>query len=112
VFVIEDADSVDLVVARRDGTVVLSMFEERPWDGSEERIRQLEEKVNSYLSFVLDGHMAEQHPDIDAKQVQIHLNYMGKMDSRTRELLPSIELTLAEYGIDFAISHMREIRAG
>jgi hypothetical protein len=110
--VIEDADSVDLVVARRDGTVVLSMFEERPWDGSEERLRQLEEKVNSYLSFVLDGHMAAQHPDIDAKQIQIQLNYMGKMDSRTRELLPSIELTLAEYGIDFAISHMREIRAG
>ena len=109
---IEDADSVDLVVARRDGTVVLSMFEERPWDGSEERLRQLEEKVSSYLSFVLDGHMAQQHPDIVAKQVQIQLNYLGKMDSRTRELLPSIELTLAEYGIDFQIAHMREIRAG
>ena len=109
---IEDTDSVDLVVARRDGTVVLSMFEERPWDGSEERLRQLEEKVNAYLSFVLDGHMAEQHPDIDAKQVQIQLNYTGAMDSRTREMLPSIELTLAEYGIDFSIVHMREITAG
>jgi hypothetical protein len=110
--VIEDPDSVDLVVARRDGTVVLSMFEERPWDGSEERVRQLEDKVNAYLTFVLDGHMAEQHPDIVAKQVQIRLDYMGKMDSRTRELLPSIELTLAEYGIDFVISHVREITAG
>jgi hypothetical protein len=110
--VIEDTGSVDLVVARRDGTVVLSMFEERPWDGSEERLRQLEEKVNSYLSFVLDGHMAEQHPDIDPKQIQIRLDYTGQMDARTRALLPSIELTLAEYGIDFAICHMREIQAG
>ncbi|MEA2295036.1 MAG: hypothetical protein QOE86_2675 [Solirubrobacteraceae bacterium] len=109
---IEDPSAVDLVVARRDGTVVLSMFEERPWDGSEERLNQLQKKVNSYLSFVLDGHMAEQHPDIDAKQIQIILNYTGKMDSRTRELLPAIELTLAEYGIDFAIAHMREITAG
>jgi hypothetical protein len=102
--VIEDPDSVDLVVARRDGTVVLSMFEERPWDGSEERLRQLEDKVNAYLTFVLDGHMA--------KQVQIRLDYTGAMDARTRELLPSIELTLAEYGIDFRISHVREITAG
>ena len=110
--VIEDTSAVDLVVARRDGTVVLSMFEERPWDGSEERLDQLQRKVNSYLSFVLDGHMAEQHPDIEARQVQIRLDYTGKMDSRTRDLLPTIELTLAEYGIDFAICHMREITAG
>jgi hypothetical protein len=109
--VIEDSDSVDLVVARRDGTVVLSMFEERPFDGSEERLRQLEDKVNAYLAFVVDGHMAEQHPDIEPKTVQIRLDYTGRMDERTRDLLPTIELTLAEYGIDFTISHVREITA-
>jgi hypothetical protein len=110
--VIEDPDSVDLVVARRDGTVVLSMFEERPWDGSDERLRELEDKVSAYVSFVVDGHMRRQHPDIDVRQVEIRLNYLGRMDQRTRALLPTIELTLAEYGIDFAISHMREITAG
>jgi uncharacterized protein DUF6572 len=110
--VIQDPDSVDLVVARRDGTVVLSMFEERPWDGSDERLRELEDKVSAYVSFVIDGHMQRQHPDIEAKQIQIRLNYVSRMDERTRALLPSIEMTLAEYGIDFAISHLREIRAG
>jgi hypothetical protein len=110
--VIEDPDSVDLVVARRDGTVVLSMFEERPWDGSDERLRELEDKVSAYVSFVIDGHMQRQHPDIEAKQVQIRLNYVNRMDERTRAMLPSIEMTLAEYGIDFAISHLREITAG
>jgi len=109
--VIEDPDTVDLVVARRDGTVVLAMFEERPWDGSDARLHELEAKVNSYLSFVVDGHMERQHPDIRPKQVLVRLDYLGRMDERTRELLPSIELTLAEYGIDFAISHMREITA-
>jgi hypothetical protein len=110
--VIEDADSVDLVVARRDGTVILSMFEERPWDGSDERLRQLEDKVNAYISYVVDGHMAEQVPDVTPKHVQVRLDYLGRMDGRTRELLPAIELTLAEYGIDFVISHVREITAG
>lgn len=109
---IEDPDAVDLVVARRDGTVILSMLEERPWDGSEQRLQQLEDKVNSYLAFVLDGHMKRQHPDIEPKQVQIRLAYIGRMDERTRALLPSIESTLAAYGIDFVISHLREITAG
>jgi hypothetical protein len=110
--VIEDPDSVDLVVARRDGTVVLSMFEERPWDGSDERLRQLEDKVNAYISFVVDGHMRRQHPDIVAKQVQVRLDYLERMDERTRALMPTIDLTLAEYGIEFVLSPLREITAG
>ena len=109
---IEDPDAIDLVVARRDGTVVLSMFEGRPFAGSDERLRQLEEKVHAYVSFVVDGHMAQQHPDIEPKQIVVRYDYMGFMDERTRDLLPSIEMTLAEYGIDFAISHVREITAG
>ena len=109
---LNDPDTVDLVVARRDGSVVLSMFEERPWDGSDERLRELEEKVSAYLSFVLDGHMQRQHPDLEPNQVTIRLDYMSRMDERTRAMLPSIEATLAEYGIDFAICHMREAQAG
>lgn len=108
---LEDPTAVDLVVANRDGTVVLSMFEERPWDGSDERVRQLEEKVNAYLAFVLDGHMQRDHPDIEPKQITIRLDYLNRMDGRTRSLLPSIEATLKEYGIDFAIHHLREATA-
>lgn len=110
--VIENPDIVDLVVARRDGTVVLSMIEERPFDGSDTRLRELEDKVNSYLAFVLDGHMRRQHPELDPSQVQIRLDFFGRMDERTRAVLPEIELLLAGYGIDFKISHVREITAG
>ena len=109
---IEDPTAVDLVVARRDGSVTLSMLEERPWDGSDERVRELEEKVNAYLTFVLDGHMARDHPDLEPKRVTIQLDYMSRMDERTRALLPSIEATLAQYGITFAIQHLQEATAG
>jgi hypothetical protein len=109
--VLDDPSTVDLVVARRDGSVVLSMFEERPWDGSDERLRELEEKISAYLSFVIDGHMQRQHPDLERDQVTIRLDYMSRMDERTRAMLPSIEATLAEYGIDFAIRHLREAQA-
>jgi hypothetical protein len=110
--VIEDPTAVDLVVARRDGSVVLSMFEERPWDGSDKRVRELEEKVNAYLTFVLDGHMQRQHPDLEPSQITIRLDYLSRMDERTRSLLPGIEATLKEYGIDFSIHLLREVTAG
>jgi hypothetical protein len=110
--VIQDPDTVDLVVARRDGTVILSMFESRPWDGSDVRLQELRDKVAAYITFVVDGHMKPQHPDIEARQVQVRLDYLGRMDERTRALLPALELALAEHGIEFVISHMREITAG
>ncbi len=103
---------MDLVVARRDGTVILSMLEDRPWDGSEQRLMELEAKVSSYLSFVLDGHMQRDHPDIVADHVQIRLDYSSRMDVRTREAIPAIELAVAEHGMEFVISHMQEIQAG
>jgi hypothetical protein len=109
---LEDASTVDLVVQKRDGSVVLAMFEDRPWDGSDERLRELEEKVNSYLAFVLEGHMRRQHPEIEADQVTIRLDYFNRMDERTRSLLPMIQATLKEYGIDFAIHQVREATAG
>ena len=109
---IQDPDIVDLVVARRDGSVELSMFEERPWDGSVERLQELEDKVSSYVTFVVDGHLRRQHPDIDAQRIHIKLHYRNRMDSRTRAMLPDIELALAEFGIDFSIAHLREITAG
>jgi hypothetical protein len=67
--------------------------------------------VSAYLSFVIDGHMKRQHPDLAPDQVTIRLDYLNRMDERTRAMLPTIEATLAEYGIDFAISHLREAQA-
>ena len=41
----------------KSGEVVLAMNEPRPWDGSDERLHELQEKFNAYVSFLLDGEM-------------------------------------------------------
>ncbi len=58
---------VDLVRldAERD-EVVLLMLEERAWGTAPEQLQQLGEKFNSYLSYVLDGHMVKQYPSTRA----------------------------------------------
>src|SRR5207253_10271600 len=39
--------------------IVLVMSEPRPWDGSEERIHQLQEKINAYDSFLPDRQLSD-----------------------------------------------------
>jgi hypothetical protein len=57
---------------RRD-TLVLAMYENRPWLGEEPHLVQLQEKLNAYASFILDGELADTFPHLASKPVEIQL---------------------------------------
>ena len=44
--------------------VLLVMFESRPWDNFDLQLFQLQEKFNAYVSFLLDGELADAHPEL------------------------------------------------
>ena len=75
--------------------VVLVMEERRPWDGSDERLHHLQEKFNTYVSFLLDGEMAAAHPDLAGKKARIELRCERMPDARALELLALIHDQLA-----------------
>src|ERR1041384_5517090 len=62
--------------------VVLVMEELRPWDGSDERLYQLQEKFNAYASFLLDGEMAAAHPELVGKRGRIEVRCEHMPDAR------------------------------
>ena len=57
----------------REDVLVLAMFETRPWDLGERQLFQLQEKLNAYVSFILDGEMKENFPHLLGKSVRIEL---------------------------------------
>src|SRR5436853_2974135 len=75
--------------------VVLAMNEARPWDGSDERLHQLQEKFNAYVSFLLDGEMLAAHPELAGKSARIELRCDSMPDARALELLNLIHDQLA-----------------
>ena len=75
--------------------VVLVMEERRPWGGSDERLYQLQEKFNAYVSFLLDGEMAAAHPELAGKKARIELRCDHMPDARALELLGMIHDRLA-----------------
>jgi len=65
---------VDLITPDADERrVFLVMTEKRPW-GPLLQLRQLEEKINRYLGYVLDGHFEEQYPDYRERTVVLRLD--------------------------------------
>ena len=87
---------IDLIAEdTKTGEVVLGMNEPNEWVGSDEQLLALQERFNAYVSFLLDGEMAEAHPELAGKRARIELRCAHMPDARTLELLGLIHDHLA-----------------
>src|SRR6058998_2214501 len=75
--------------------VVLVMNQPDEWNGSDEQLLALQERFNAYVSFLLDGEMASDHPGLAGKAVRIELRCAHVPDTRAIELLGPIHDQLA-----------------
>lgn len=82
-------------VDQKTGEVLLAMNEPRPWDGSDERLHELQEKFNAYVSFLLDGEMISAHPELAGKPARIELRCEEMPDEPALGLLQLIHDQLA-----------------
>ena len=79
----------------KTGDVVLVMNEPNEWDSSDEQLLSLQERFNTYVSFLLDGEMAEAHPELVGKPTRIELRCRHMPETRALELLGHIHDQLA-----------------
>jgi hypothetical protein len=79
----------------KTGEVVLVMNEPEEWNGSDEQLLVLQERFNAYVSFLLDGEMAADHPEFAGKPARIELRCAHVPDTRALELLGMIHDQLA-----------------
>ncbi|SRR5260370_250379 len=78
---------------------VLVMNEPGTWDGSEQRLLELQERFNAYVSFLLDGEFAEWDPKLAQKRARIEVRCAHLPDARALDLLGSIHDHLAHQEI-------------
>jgi hypothetical protein len=79
----------------KTGEVVLVMNEANEWDSSDEELLALQERFNAYVSFLLDGELAEVHPELVGKPARIALRCAQMPDARALEFLGLIHDQLA-----------------
>lgn len=103
---IEEAGVIDFFGhdPRKD-EVVLGMVESRPWENSERQLFQLQEKFNAYVSFLLDGELAESHPELAGKNARIELRCAQMPHGESLALLNAIhdQLELQEIRVEVLV---------
>ena len=79
----------------RSDRLVLAMYESRPWLDDGAQLMQLQEKVNAYLSFILDGEMTDAFPQFAGKPVTIQLRSVHEPAEQSSDLIRRMREQLA-----------------
>lgn len=86
--------------------VLLVIKETRPWEESDDWLFQLQEKFNAYVSFLLDGELANEHPELAGKRARIELHATNMPGPKAIGLLSLIheQLALQEIGLEVIVA--------
>jgi len=84
---------------------VLVMNEPGEWTSSDEQLHELQERFNAYASFLLDGELAETHPELAGKKARIEVRCAHMPDGRALELLGMIhdQLEFQDVGMEVIV---------
>jgi hypothetical protein len=97
-------DIIDKVMQEKDGSVVLIMREDRPWDGSEVRTTELRKKINTYAVYARQGQLAKDFPDAAGKPVSFQLLCIQhRPDPKTMEFLDRTNAQLAQHSLQVRV---------
>jgi len=77
-------------VDQKSGDVLLVMNESRSWTGGDGQLHELQEKFNTYVSFILDGEMTEAHPELEGRSARIELRCRHLPSDEALALLQAI----------------------
>lgn len=105
---VDNPNTIDFVGHNPQSDIVtLGMVEEREWDGSEQRLVELEEKIQNYFSFIVDGQFAKTYPAYAEKPVEMRLYCETLPDLDTGRFIETVKAKLADHNIGFAIALTR-----
>jgi len=88
--------------------LILAMFELRPWDLGEIQLFQFQEKLNAYLSFVLDGEMEETFPHLKDKPVRIELRTLHEPSERALGFIERVQDQISHQQISLEVVLIEE----
>jgi len=88
---LDQSNVVDAIgIDDSSGRVILVIRHDAPWDGAAPQLYLLQEKLNAYLSFALDGEMLEAYPHFANRPIGIRIDTTSNPDPRTLHLLAHV----------------------
>jgi hypothetical protein len=102
---VENPMLMDLVtVDPATDKVVLGMIERRAWGADPKQLVQIEEKINRYMAYVLDGFLADHYPQYIGKRVTLRLDCAQAPTGEAAQFVAAATHACATHGLEFAVN--------
>lgn len=83
---------------------ILVIIETQPWNGNEQRIFDLQDKINAYMEFIVDGHLKRKYPNIKNDHVSIQIDCCFEPDQKTIDFLKVVKIQIESYKVNFSVN--------
>jgi hypothetical protein len=95
---IDDPGAIDDVRVPRRGAIELVVHHDGRWDGADQRQVLLQEKVNRYLEYVVDGDLVADNPAARGRRWVVVVETAAEPDARTQAYLRAADRELRRAG--------------
>ena len=100
---------VDLITVEPDSQkVVLVMIERRPWGAEPKQFGQIEEKINRYMGYVLDGFLVQHYPQYEGRPVIIRLDCAEEPTGEAARFVAAARHAISQHGLEMAVNVLRQ----
>ena len=101
---VENPMLLDLITTDPDsGDVLLVMVERRPWGAHPQQLKQIEEKINRYMAYALDGFLAEHHPEYVGRRVRLRLDCAEAPAGEAERFVAAAQHAARAHGLDLVV---------
>jgi len=101
---VENPMVLDLITTDpASGDVLLVMIERRPWGAHPQQFKQIEEKINRYMAYALDGFLAEHHPQYVGRPVRLRLDCAEAPTGEAERFVAAAQHAARAHGLELLV---------
>ena len=99
---VTDPNSIDLVrIERSSGKVLLIISDHLPWDDVDSHLQSLQDKINSYFTFIESGELTERFPIATDRRPVIVVALKHDLPDSAEYFFVAVEETATTAGVEF-----------
>lgn len=98
---VDQTQVIDVVSRDPQGTIVLSISDHLDWNDTQQHLLILQEKINTYLSFLDSGEIYEKYPDAKGHPIQIDIRFHYQLSMEGRAFLAKVKPIVENSGYNF-----------
>ena len=102
---VTDSNKIDFIgLDKESGKVILTISDHLNWEDEENHLVILQEKLNTYISFIESEEVHIEYPESIRRQLQIDIKFKFKPTTNANDFMQKVKDVLSSISVDFSTS--------